>query len=84
VSAVQISFHPEAAAELEASATWYAERSPRVAREFCVAIDLALAGIESDPGRFVQLDNRHRSCSVQKFPFQIIFRHGDNRIHIVA
>ena len=81
---MQISFHPDATAELEASADWYAERSPRAAREFCVAIDVALASVEADPERFVRLDDRHRSCGVRKFPFQIIFRYGDNRIHVVA
>lgn len=84
VSTVQISFHPEATVELEASADWYAERSPRAVRDFCVAVDVALASIEADPDRFVRIDDRHRSCSVQTFPFQIIFRHTEDRIHIVA
>ena len=81
---MRISFHPEATAELEASADWYAERSPRAAREFCVALDVAFASIEADPERFVRIDDRHRSCSVRKFPFQIVFRYGDDRIHVVA
>ncbi|HIF32893.1 MAG TPA: type II toxin-antitoxin system RelE/ParE family toxin [Planctomycetaceae bacterium] len=84
VLTVRISFHPEATAEFEASADWYAERSPRAARDFCVAVDVALASIGADPDRFVRIDNRHRSCSVQKFPFQIVFCHDDDRIHIVA
>lgn len=81
---MRISFHPEATAELEASADWYAERSPRAAHDFCVAVDVALTDIEADPERFVRIDNRHRSCSVQKFPFQIVFRYVDDLIHIVA
>ena len=81
---MRISFHPEATAELEASADWYAERSPRAARDFCVAVDVAIAGIEADPERFVRIDDRHRSCSVRKFPFQVVFRYGDDRIHVVA
>ena len=81
---MRISFHPEATAELEASAGWYAERSPRAARDFCVAVDVALTSIEADPKRFVRIDDRHRSCSVRKFPFQIIFRCGDDRIHVIA
>lgn len=42
-STVQIIFHPEAAAELEAAASWYSERSGRGARDFCTAVDTALA-----------------------------------------
>ena len=81
---VRVSFHPQATAELESSAEWYAERSPRVARDFCVAVDLALASIKADPERFVHINVRHRACSVVKFPFQIVFRYQEDRIHVVA
>lgn len=81
---MRISFHPEATAELEASVDWCAERSPGAARDFCVAVDVALASIEADPERFVRIDARHRSCSVRRFPFQIVFRYGDDRIHVIA
>lgn len=81
---VQVSLHPDATAELEASADWYAERSPAVARNFCVAVDIALANITSDPNRYFRIDDRHRSCSVQKFPYQIIFRHDSSRVYVVA
>jgi hypothetical protein len=84
VLTVRISFHPEATAELEASADWYAECSPTAARDFCVAVDLALSNIEADPERFVRIDDRHRACSVQKFPFQIVFRHSGDRMYVVA
>ena len=82
VLTVRISFHPEATAELEASADWYAERSPTAARNFCVAVDLALASIDAESDRFVRIDKRHRACNVQKFPFQIVFRHTEGRIHV--
>ena len=84
VLTVQISFHPDATAELEASADWYSERSLAAGRDFCVAVDVALASIDADPGRFVQVDTRHQACSVQKFPYQIVFRHDKDRIHVVA
>lgn len=71
---VQIRFHPAATAELEKSAEWYGERSQAAAREFCVAIDIALLSIKNDPERFVRIDARHRACSVRRFPFQIVFR----------
>lgn len=81
---VRISFHPKATSELEASADWYAERSRRAARNFCVAVDVAITNIGADPKRFVRIDARHRGCNVQKFPFQIVFRHDRDRVHIVA
>lgn len=81
---MRISFHPEATAELEKSADWYAERSTTAARDFCVAVDIALSSIEADPERFVRIDTRHRSCSVRKFPFQIVFRRDEDRIYVIA
>jgi len=81
---VTVSFHPEATAELSVSADWYAERSPAAARDFCVAVDLAVANIEANPERFARIDRRHRAGSVTGLPFQIVFRHDADRIHVVA
>ncbi len=81
---VRISFHPAATRELESSIDWYAKRSPVAARDYCVAIDLAINKISADPKRFALVDSRHRCCSVQKFPFQVVFRHDADRIHVIA
>jgi len=81
---VKISFHPKATEELEASAAWYAERSPNAGRSFCVAIDHALEKIAADPERFVQVDSRHQSCSVINFPFQVVYRYQDERVNVIA
>ena len=81
---MQIEFHPDATAELDSSANWYAERSQVAAQDFLVAVDLAISSIVSDPERFARIDERHRGCSVARFPFQIVFRIGDDRIVIVA
>jgi len=66
-STVRVDSHPEATAELESSADWYAERSPTAARDFCLAIDATLSKIVVDPQRFARLDRRHRACSVRGF-----------------
>jgi len=81
---MRIDFHPDATAELEASADWYAERSPSSSRNFLVAIDVALASIAQDPKRLFRVDEHHQACGVVKFPFQIVYRHEPNRILIVA
>jgi len=81
---MQVEFHPDAKIELAESADWYAERSSRAAREFLVAIDIAIASIVDDPERFLHIDDRHQSCSVIKFPFQIVYRFNSNRIAVIA
>ncbi len=81
---MQVEFHPDATDELDSSANWYAKRSAEAARRFLVAIDLAVSSMTSDPDRFVLVDDQHRSCSVAKFPFQLIFRHDEDKLFIVA
>jgi len=81
---MQAEFHSEAITELDASADWYAERSPIAVRNFLVAIDLTIQKIESDPNRFPFIDSRHQSCAVMKFPFQVVFRKTADRLFIVA
>ena len=81
---MQVDFHPDATAEFESSADWYAERSLSSVRNFLVAVDLGVAEISKDPHRFLWVDKRHQACSVAKFPFQIVFRHDNDHIYIVA
>ncbi|MEZ5941223.1 MAG: type II toxin-antitoxin system RelE/ParE family toxin [Planctomycetaceae bacterium] len=81
---MRIEFHPQAKDELEHSADWYAERSASAARDFLVAVDLALASIADNPVRFPRVDDRHRTCGVMKFPYQVVYRHDAERVVIVA
>jgi plasmid stabilization system protein ParE len=81
---MSVEFHPAATEELDASADWYAARSPTAAQNFLVAVDLSIESIVSDPDRFAAIDDRHRGCGIRRFPFQIIFRHEDDRIVVIA
>ena len=81
---MEVDFHPAATAELEESADWYAERSEVAARGFTLAVDAAVNKISRDPDRFPKIDARHRSCSVERYPFQIVFRSEATTICVVA
>ncbi|TWT81720.1 Plasmid stabilization system protein [Planctomycetes bacterium CA13] len=81
---MQVDFHPDATIELAESSDWYAERSSTAARNFLVAVDVAIASIVNDPKRFFHIDDRHQSCSVIKFPFQVVYRVIDDRIVVIA
>ncbi len=81
---MRIDFHPEATSELEESADWYKERSRVAERGFLLAVESAIHKLEKDPKRFPRLDARHQSCSVETYPFQIIFRNDGRRIFIIA
>jgi plasmid stabilization system protein ParE len=81
---MRIEFHPEATAELESSAAWYAERSATAVRGFLVAVDVAIRSIMADPTRFALSDDQHRHCGVPRFPFQIVFRVDGLSVVVVA
>ena len=48
----RITFHPEAAAEVEAAFTWYRARSVRAAGSFLKALEDALEAIAASPERW--------------------------------
>ena len=81
---MRIDFHPEATRELEDSFDWYAARSPAAARGFALAVDASLRKIGDNPERFPGIDRRHQTSSVERYPFQVVFRNDGDRIYIVA
>lgn len=81
---MRVDFHPAATEELEISAAWYAQRSLDAARGFAIEVDAALKKIESDPSRFPLIDQRHQSCAINRYPFQIVFRNDGVRIYVIA
>ena len=81
---MKLRFNPSATKELRKSADWYADRSEQAARRFAAAIRKALSAIDAAPERFPLVSQRERACSVEKFPFQLIFRVSGDVLYIVA
>jgi plasmid stabilization system protein ParE len=81
---VRLEFHPEATAELEQSAQWYAERSLTAAEGFVAAVETAIRNIVDTPNRFLKIGHDCRACSLVGYPFQVVFRRVSPRIQIVA
>ena len=81
---MQVDFHPAATEELEMSAAWYAQRSLDAARGFAIEVDAALKKVQCDPLRFPHIDHRHQACGIERYPFQIVFRHDGAKIYVVA
>ena len=71
---MRIRFHSEATAELEEALAWYAVRSSDAERAFAFAIDGALAQLAAAPERSAEVAPGVRGLSVEKFPYQIIYR----------
>ena len=49
---IKVSFHPEAAEEVETAQRWYAERSPLAAKAFLAELDVAIERVLEAPERW--------------------------------
>jgi plasmid stabilization system protein ParE len=64
--------------------TWYAERSARAAEGFETEFQRALESIAADPQRFPKCDERHRYFLMRRYPYQVIYRHVEDRLVVIA
>lgn len=81
---MKLRFHPAALTELRKSADYYLIRSPQASQRFATAVDHALNAVLADPTRYAKAGKHERACSLEKFPFQIIYRLLDGVIYVVA
>jgi plasmid stabilization system protein ParE len=79
-----VDYLPGARRDFDESFDWYADRSALAAERFSNAIDAALQRIAANPEWFAFIDEHHQKCSVQRFPFRIVFRDEPGRVLIVA
>jgi toxin ParE1/3/4 len=77
-------FHPEALAEAEAAAAWYADRSKRAAEIFISEIDRAISSIREAPNRWLIYIGGTRRFLLRRFPFSVVYRETADQIQIVA
>ena len=80
----KVSFHPEAAEEVETARQWYAERSPPAAKAFLVELDLAVERVREAPHRWPWYDKGVRRYILPRFPFSMIYRMKAELIEVVA
>ena len=77
-------FHPEAYAEYEEAARYYAERDPERAARFIAAVEEAIERICDSPGRWRRIDEDVRRCLAHVFPFGVLYTIEHDFILIVA
>ena len=79
-----VAFHPEAEAELLASANWYEERSPGLGEAFLAEVELAVQRVLASPEAWAIVTDQIRRHRVHRFPFAILYRVDPDQIYIVA
>jgi len=78
--------HPEAGAEVEATAAWYEAHRPGLGLEFVAAIDHALSLLADNPTQFA-LWKRNlpwRRCVLTRFPYIAFYRVEGRVVRIMA
>jgi plasmid stabilization system protein ParE len=77
-------FHPEALAEFDASAAYYADIDPELQLRFIEAIEAAIDQVLAAPTRWRMIDDEVRRYIVHVFPFGILYTVEDEFLLIVA
>ena len=80
----QPTFHPEAEAEMIASARCYEEKQELLGRRFLDCVNTAVRRVGRSPKIFQKIEDGCRRCRVDRFPYGIIFREGEGGIQIIA
>jgi toxin ParE1/3/4 len=77
------SIHAEATLDLRLSARWYEERQRGLGAELVLSVDEAIAKIVESPQRWPTFAGVRRYI-LRRFPFSVIYRVVDERIHVIA
>lgn len=81
---MNVTYHPEAEAELRDAASYYEEQVPQLGERFLDAANLAVESIVSSPRLWRVVESDIRLCLMQRFPYAIYFRVLPDQIRILA
>lgn len=76
--------HPEADRELTEAREWYEARSEVAAQAFVLEIDSAIERILQSPLTYPMGRRGERRFVVDRFPYTILYRVGENHVFITA
>lgn len=78
--------HPAAVDELDEAAAWYDAREPGLGDELVEEVEQGLQWIEERPLAWPShpLDPRYRVFHLQRFPYQLPFSLGGDRVSVWA
>jgi len=77
-------FHPDAYAEYEEDARYYAGRDPELAARFISAVEEAIERICDSPARWRLIDEDVRRCLTHVFPYGVLYTIETEFVLIVA
>ena len=81
---MRFEFHPEALAEYDAAAAYYAQRGNGLDLRFVAAVEQAVEKILDNPTRWRILDGDVRRCLTRVFSYAILYSIEPDYILIIA
>jgi len=81
---MRVSFHPQASDEVEHAQAWYEERSVLAAAGFLQEFSQAIRRIAAAPQRYPTTLHATRRIMLDRFPFSIYYRTGNDEVFVVA
>jgi plasmid stabilization system protein ParE len=81
---VQLTYHPDAEAELVEAARFYEGRSPGLGDRFLGEFDAAITEIQASPGLWPAVEGDLRCHTMRRFPFGIYYRIQGDELRILV
>jgi toxin ParE1/3/4 len=79
-----VTFHPDAARELQGAYDWYIRRTDSGARALALEVDIAIERMAAAPNRWPILAGNIRRYLLKRFPFAVIYRIEHEEIQVIA
>jgi plasmid stabilization system protein ParE len=80
----RVTFHEEAAAEVNEGAKYYEERVLGLGRLFLTAVEEAAEKVQANPEAFQLVGDEIRHKLIQRFPYSLLYVIEPDRIRIIA
>jgi len=81
---MRVEFHAEAAREVVHAQAWYEERSLFAASAFLRELSTSVNRIREAPARYPRAEHGTRRILMERFPFRLYYRTGQDRCIVVA
>ena len=81
---IEVNFHAEASAEIEATMGFYDSRLEGLGLKFLIAVESQIERITEFPNSGYGIDQGLQKVVVFGFPFSIIYRHAEDHVLLLA
>ena len=81
---MNLTYHPEAEAELVEAVQFYEQRLPGLGHRFSRAFEAAAARVHQTPTRWRIVEGDVRRCLIRGFPYSVYYRALNDVLRILA